>query len=394
MMADSRPFNRSMFWRIERRLLSANRGRVIVILLALGAGAAVSSALLNLQVDAKRRLTTEFRAFGPNVVISPREGDSGSNVLSESLLEHVSDHNEAGEVSKAGFLYGLVSASNSKKPQATAKVVLVGYTASHSHPERVISLSLARYQEETKILSSDMHCAVGEKLASSLNLQNGGAIQMSSGSASETYSVFVLQPTGGPEDSQVFIDLPSAQRLLAHPNSLSLIQVNVPGTPRQITSFVEKLQANFPGASSRPIRQFTEGEARIYSRISGILNATVAVILILTAFCVMAAMTSIAMERRNDVALMKAIGGTARRVLRFFLVEATLLGFVAGVIGAAIGLLISIYLGKAVFGVASQPRIIVYPVSVLLTVAVAILGAFPLRRLAAVRPASIFRGEQ
>jgi putative ABC transport system permease protein len=383
-----------MFWRIERRLLSANRGRVIVILLALGAGAAVSSALLNLQVDAKRRLTTEFRAFGPNVVISPREGDSGSNVLSESLLEHVSDHNEAGEVSKAGFLYGLVSASNSKKPQATAKVVLVGYTASHSHPERVISLSLARYQEETKILSSDMHCAVGEKLASSLNLQNGGAIQMSSGSASETYSVFVLQPTGGPEDSQVFIDLPSAQRLLAHPNSLSLIQVNVPGTPRQITSFVEKLQANFPGASSRPIRQFTEGEARIYSRISGILNATVAVILILTAFCVMAAMTSIAMERRNDVALMKAIGGTARRVLRFFLVEATLLGFVAGVIGAAIGLLISIYLGKAVFGVASQPRIIVYPVSVLLTVAVAILGAFPLRRLAAVRPASIFRGEQ
>jgi putative ABC transport system permease protein len=394
MMADSRPFNRSMFWRIERRLLSANRGRVIVILLALGAGAAVSSALLNLQVDAKRRLTTEFRAFGPNVVISPREGDSGSNVLSESLLEHISDHNEAGEVSKAGFLYGLVSASNPKEPQATAKVVLVGYTASYSHPERVISLSLARYQEETKILSSDMHCAVGEKLASSLNLQNGGAIQMSSGSASETYSVFVLQTTGGPEDSQVFIDLASAQRLLAHPNSLSLVQVNVPGTPRQITSFVEKLQANFPGASSRPIRQFTEGEARIYSRISGILNATVAVILILTAFCVMAAMTSIAMERRNDVALMKAIGGTARRVLRFFLVEATLLGFVAGVIGAAIGLLISIYLGKAVFGVASQPRIIVYPVSVLLTVAVAILGAFPLRRLAAVRPASIFRGEQ
>jgi putative ABC transport system permease protein len=227
-----------------------------------------------------------------------------------------------------------------------------------------------------------------------MKLQTGDTVKITVGSASENDSVVVLQPTGGPEDSQVFIDLTRAQRLLAHPNSLSLIQVNVPGTPQQITSFVEKLQAEIPDASGRPIRQFTEGEARIYNRISGTLNATVAVILILTAFCVMAAMTSIAMERRNDVALMKAIGGTARRVLRFFLVEATLLGFVAGVIGAAIGLLISIYLGKAVFGVASQPRIIVYPVSVLLTVAVAILGAFPLRRLAAVRPASIFRGEQ
>ena len=393
-MADSRQFNSSMFWRIERRLLSANRGRVIVILLALGAGAAVSSALLNLQVDAKRRLTTEFRAFGPNVVISPREGDSGSNVLSESLFDHIPDHSIVGEVGKAAFLYGLVDVSNSNQHLTKAKAVLVGYGAWYIHPERVISPALVRYEERAKYLNSDMHCAVGQKLASALNLQDGGTIKIEVGSSSEDDSVFVLQPTGGPEDDQIFVDLAKAQIILQQPGRLSLIQINVPGSPQQIASFVESLQTEFPDASGRPIRQFTEGEARIYNRISGILNATVAVILILTAFCVMAAMTSIAMERRNDVALMKAIGGTARRVLRFFLVEATLLGFVAGIIGAAIGLLISIYLGKAVFGVASQPRIIVYPVSVLLTVVVAILGAFPLRRLAAVRPASIFRGEQ
>jgi len=64
--------DRKMFWRILRRLLSANRGRLFVILLALGAGAAITAALLNLQVDAKRRLTTEFRAFGPNVMVVPR----------------------------------------------------------------------------------------------------------------------------------------------------------------------------------------------------------------------------------------------------------------------------------------------------------------------------------
>lgn len=393
-MTGSPPINRSMFWRIERRLLSANRGRVIVILLALGAGAAVSSALLNLQVDAKRRLTAEFRAFGPNVVISPREGSAGRSLLSESLFDHVPGHGEAGEVSKAAFLYGLADVSNSKLPQTKAKAILVGYDAWYAHPERVISPALVKYEEASKRQSSDMRCAVGQKLASSLNLQQGDPIDIHVGSTVKSYSVFVLQPAGGPEDAQIFVDLKSAQHLFAHPNALSLIQINVPGSPRQIASFVEGLQRENPDADVAPIRQFTEGEARIYSRISGILNATVAVILILTAFCVMAAMTSIAMERRNDVALMKAIGGTARRVLRFFLVEATLLGFVAGVVGAAAGLLVSIYLGKAVFGVASRPRFIVYPVSVLLTVVVAILGAFPLRRLVAVRPASIFRGEQ
>jgi len=54
---------------------------------------------------------------------------------------------------------------------------------------------------------------------------------------------------------------------------------------------------------------------------------------------------------------------------------------------------LSIGLGKAVFGVAARPRLIVYPVAVALTVIVAILSAFPLRRLASIRPASVFRGE-
>jgi len=126
----------------------------------------------------------------------------------------------------------------------------------------------------------------------------------------------------------------------------------------------------------------------------GLLTATVVVVLVLTALCVMAAMTNIAAERKNDVGLMKAIGGSVRRVLRIFLAEAALLGLVAGLLGAAAGILLSIGLGKAVFGVAAEPRLIVYPVSVALTVMVAVLAAYPLRRLANIRPASVFRGEQ
>jgi putative ABC transport system permease protein len=124
------------------------------------------------------------------------------------------------------------------------------------------------------------------------------------------------------------------------------------------------------------------------------LTATVAVVLILTALCVMAAMTNVAMERKNDVGLMKAIGGSMRRVLRLFLAEAALLGLAGGLIGAAVGIVISVGLGKAVFGVAAQPRLIVYPISVALTIIVAILAAYPLRRLVHIRPASVFRGEE
>jgi ABC-type antimicrobial peptide transport system permease subunit len=80
-------------------------------------------------------------------------------------------------------------------------------------------------------------------------------------------------------------------------------------------------------------------------------------------------------------------------VLRLFIAEAAVLGLVGGGIGAAAGIALSIWLGQAVFGVAAHPRLIVYPVAVILTVIVAIAGALPLRRLATIRPASVFRGE-
>src|SRR5262245_37114698 len=94
-MSDQRSANREMFWRILRRLLSANRGRLFVMLLALGAGAAVTAALLNLQVDAKRRLTSEFRAFRANAIVSPRNNEGGvqaPNTLSESVLQVVQEN--------------------------------------------------------------------------------------------------------------------------------------------------------------------------------------------------------------------------------------------------------------------------------------------------------------
>jgi len=91
--------------------------------------------------------------------------------------------------------------------------------------------------------------------------------------------------------------------------------------------------------------------------------------------------------------MMKAIGGSARSILNLFLTEAALLGLIGGLVGAAAGIALSVALGKAVFDVAAAPRLVVYPIAVSLTVIVAILGAYPLRRLANVRPATIFRGE-
>jgi putative ABC transport system permease protein len=392
-MAALHTTNRAMFWRIIRRLFGANPGRLFVMLLALGAGAAVTAALLNLQVDAKRRLTTEFRAFGPNVLIIPK-GDSAasSETLPESTVHLVPASSSSGRVAVLSTLY-LVASVFVPQSGKSLSAVIVG-----SNPLAILTGSVVPSPTPGAILnvptsSPGQACVVGARAAKQMSLQQDTELVLTGGDRRESCRVANFRQAGGPEDDRIAIGLRAAQRLADLPHRISAIELIVPGTPGEIQSYITDLQRLIPDAEVRPIRQFTEGEAKIYDRISGLLTTTVAIVLVLTGLCVMAAMTNVAMERKMDVGLMKAIGGSMRRVLRLFLAEAALLGLAGGAIGATAGIFLSIGLGKAVFGVAARPRLIVYPVTVALTVIVAIISAYPLRRLASIRPASVFRGE-
>jgi putative ABC transport system permease protein len=388
-----------MFWRIVRRLMVANPSRLLVILLALGAGAAVTAALLNLQVDAKRRLTTEFRAFGANAMITPKGSadTSGPPTIPETLLYRLPSTENRQAVAGAAFLYAQANLDafryegTDKVRLGAGPVVITGYRWIGEGLERVLPYKLVT--GGNVVVLDVATCELGEKAASQFHLRPADKIELKVADKVDSCVASQVRSFGGTEDTQVFMSLGVAQRITDRPRQVSLIQLSIPGTPKQIERYTSSLQRQFPEVDVRPIRQFTEGEAKIYNRISGLLTATVAIVLVLTGLCVMAAMTNVAMERRNDVGLMKAIGGSVRRVFRLFLVESALLGFVGGAIGAAAGIFLSIGLGKAVFGLAAQPRLIVYPVSVALTMVVAIISAYPLRRLATVRPASVFRGE-
>jgi putative ABC transport system permease protein len=354
----------------------------------LGAGATITAALLNLQVDAKRRLSTEFRAFGSNVILLPKNSSStASGTLPESVTRAVPIHLPSGEVRASSALYLIAEVTVPSSGKTTSAVI------GGSSPFAFVSISPASRNNTEAEHSAENVCVLGVRVARQLNARQDAELVVAVRGRRESCRVASFKETGGPEDDRIEISLPGAQVLAGLPGRISAIELRVPGTPDAIQSYVADLQRRIPEADVRPIRQFTEGEAKIYNRISGILSATVALVLVLTGLCVMAAMTNVAMERRNDVGLMKAIGGATRRVLRLFLAEAAILGLTGGVLGAFVGILLSMWLGKAVFGIAARPRLIVYPVAVALTIIVAIVGAYPLRRLANIRPASVFRGE-
>ena len=379
--------DRKMFWRIVRRLFVAQRGRLLVILLALGASAALTAALLNLQVDARDRLTKEFRVFGANIIVAPRNTQSSGTsavTLDESVVERVRQSLPP-RASADSYLYlvASVSAASSAQP---VNAVIAGKRIERLD-QSALKSTIATPRDNTNL------CLVGFKAAQQLNLQPGASLTLKNDKREEVCTSEIADSRGDAQDSQIVVNLDAAQRLASLPGKVSLIQLSVPGTPREIREYISTLAQNIPNVDVHGLRQFTDAEAKIYTRVSGLLTATTALVLALTGLCVMAAMTNVAMERKNDVGLMKAIGGATRRVLRLFLAEAALLGLAGGIVGAAAGLLLSIWLGKTVFGVAARPRLIVYPVSVALTILVAIVSSYPLRRLANISPASVFRGE-
>jgi putative ABC transport system permease protein len=393
--------NSAMFWRIVGRLLTANYGRLFLILLALGAGAAVTSALLNLQIDAKKRLTTEFRALGANVIIAPKTAASyapdafgsvesaGTATLAETLLARVPASTEGKAIPSAGFLYIIAEMAKAGESRFLPTVIAgtKGQGLTRVRPGE-------RSEFDPAIENDPNACEVGATAANQFKVHVGDSLQFRNQGKTAECKIFAVVKTGGAEDAQIFTKLVTAQSLADLPGRLSLIQLSVTGTPDSVNQFVASLGRSLPEADVHGIKQFTEAEGRIYNRITGLLNFTVVLVLVLTSLCVMAGMSNVAVERKNDVGLMKAIGGSVRRVVDLFLAEAILMGFAAGIVGSLIGILISISLGQAVFGVAAQPRWIVYPFSVALTVIVSIASAYPLRRLASIRPASVFRGEE
>ncbi len=377
-----------MFWRVLRQLIRASRGRLAVALVALVSGAAVCSALLNLHLDAERKLTREFRSLGANVLVSPPRATSNEPpLMDQSVMERIEAARTAQVVAAAPYLYIVARSPVGKDEQS---VIVAGTWLDQAQRMASWWKLEGRWVESR---DDRARCLVGRNAARQFGVAPGSPLELRYAGRSVALTVAGVASAGGTEDNQVFLNLAVAQQLAGLERRIGLVQMSVNGSPVQIEALTSRLAAMLPGYEVRPVRQLAEAEGQLLGRIRLLIFSTVILILALTALCVLATMTALAMERRRDVGLMKAIGGSMSRVVRLFLAEAGTLGVLGGVLGYGAGIVLSQWIGRRVFGVAISPRVEVLPLTVALMVGVALAGALPLRLLGRVRPAAILRGE-
>jgi ABC-type antimicrobial peptide transport system permease subunit len=119
-----------------------------------------------------------------------------------------------------------------------------------------------------------------------------------------------------------------------------------------------------------------------------VLTAIGIIALLVAALGIANAMLAAVRERRREIGVLKAIGARDRDVLRIFVVEAAVLGFVGGALGALGGWFIARAVGGVVNGyLASQGLVRVDLVFPLWVLAGAVLGSTVLAALAGTLPA-------
>lgn len=197
--------------------------------------------------------------------------------------------------------------------------------------------------------------------------------------------------------------LPVAEQLSGRPGRLdSVLVVAAPHTDTEALQHqLEKVVAGRASIGSPKLRA-AQAKASTKSLQQGLLMSAV-MALAVGAFLVFNTMNMAALERRRELATLRAIGGRRPALMRAFLGEAAFLGLVGSMVGAAAGVLMARQLVRALpeyivasFGVrvgfVLPPSAV--PVAVVAGVVATLVAAYlPARRALAVAPVEAMRPE-
>lgn len=365
---------RGSFWpRLVRAPLMRRKSHAALSLAALGLGACLVTALLTLYAGVEQNLSSQFRRYGANLVVTPATGAASLTAAEAApVLAAFPD--------SVGVLYDV--ASSGGRP-----LVVEGADLAR----------LRRLNVEWRISAAGgaipgvSEAWIGQNAARVLHTEVGGRIGLSLGGRTAIWSVAGIVSAGTDEDNQVMAPLPTVEALAGR-TGFTTLQIHVTGGTQAMAEAAGRVRTMLPGADVAPVRQIAQGEGDVLLSTRSMLLTTTLLILLTVGLCVTAALTTLALERRQDFALMKALGGSDSGVMAAFVGEAALLGLAAAAGGIAAGAALAAGMGQALFGVWLAPTMAGMAIALAATLALAAIAAllpWPIVRAAA--PAAVLK---
>ena len=352
-----------------RRSLVHRRARSLSALVALTVSAAVATALLTLYADLDAKLHKEFRSFGANVVVTAPALGADAVVRAQRAA--------GPDAAVAEFGYAVANTDRG------TPVVVAGVDF-----PAVRKLD-AWWQVERWPTGAD-EALLGTRAAEFVG--NERAVTLTFAGKARTFAGAGRLKTGGDEDSRIYV--PTGAFSAWTGVAPSVIEIQVPGGAARVEAALARLQTAFPEAKVTPVRQLVEGESQIVDRTHALMFGAVTLIALTVGVSVLATLSASVLERRRDFALMKALGGGQRQLMKLFLLETLVLAAGGVVAGYVLGSAAALGMSEVNFQTAALPRLSVLPMVLALNLAIAVGAAlFPVRSLRGLEPAALLKGE-
>jgi len=377
--------------RLERRLISASlwrrRGTASLAVLAVAIGASVAAALLHLSGDVGRKLSQELRALGPDLLLVPAGfEDAGASALAAPVdyLDEAAVRRHLADMYARGACLLFLSA-RAEVAGRMIEIPVIGADMAELH----------WLHPGWRIGPGDARTLIGARLKARLGDAARGPVTLNCEGRTLTVPPGATLDAGGPDDDAWWVPLADAQRLADRPNRVSLVQMRLGGrnvVPVKVDRVRRAPPA--PGMKFVVLHALTETESGLLERMRRLMALVTAAALIAAGLCAFGTLTDLALERRRDIALLKALGASRTDVVRLFATESLVLGALGGLIGWLIGVCFAEFIGRTVFHSAIALNPMVPLVVLALSIAVAaVAGLGPIRLALRVEPARALRGD-
>ncbi len=229
------------------------------------------------------------------------------------------------------------SSSTLERPKMTPRTTITGTTDPDSVSTTGGSLTLTSGQTINGS-SSDAIALIGSSLSTKNNLSVGSTFT----AYGTTFTIKGIYQTGNKfQDSGVIVPLATLQKLTDQSGAVTSVTALVDSSDN-VTGVVSNLKSSLGDKVdvTSEIEQANQSVSSLESiaslALGGVIGASVAgaVIILLT-------MIMIVRERRREIGVIKAIGGTNRSVIGQFMTESLTLTFIGGVVGLVLGVAVS-----------------------------------------------------
>lgn len=395
-----------MFLKMVLSSTFRRKSRMLVAILAIAIGATILSGLVTIYYDIPRQLGKEFRSYGANLIVLPKNDKKISSKNLDKIKEVVGKEKIVGmapykyhttKINEQPYMLAgtdLVQAKKNSpfwyiegdwidnKVQDTA---MIGKEISTKHELNVgdtFVVQGVKYGRSANASSQDKDAQankdkdVGEKFFTK-KLKVGGIIT-----------------TGGYEEEFIFLNIDQLAKIIDSDNSSDIIECSIEADQDQLNSYAQTIGSKIDGVSARPVKRVTQSQDVVLGKLQALVYLVTIVVLIITMISVATTMMAMVAERKKEIGLKKALGAENSLIVKEFLGEASMLGILGGALGVFLGFVFAQRVSLSVFGRAIEFQWGLIPITILVSVLITALASiWPIRKVLDIHPAIVLKGE-